>query len=49
MNTVEATRASLLARIRDFRDELAWGEFAQLYTPLIYRFARRSGLQHADA
>ncbi|MDA0586440.1 MAG: sigma-70 family RNA polymerase sigma factor [Planctomycetota bacterium] len=49
MNTVEATRTSLLVRIRDFRDELAWGEFAKLYTPLIYRFARSSGLQDADA
>jgi len=28
---------------------MAWGEFAQLYTPLIYRFARQSGLQDADA
>lgn len=49
MNTVEATRPSLLVRIRDFRDELAWGEFSKLYTPLIYRFARSSGLQDADA
>lgn len=49
MNTVEVTRPSLLVRIRDFRDELAWGEFSRLYTPLIYRFARGSGLQDADA
>lgn len=49
MNTVESTRASLLVRIRDLRDEMAWGEFARLYTPLIYRFARQSGLQDADA
>lgn len=49
MNTVEATRPSLLVRIRDHRDELAWTEFSRLYTPLIYRFARRSGLQDSDA
>jgi len=49
MDTVETTRPSLLVRIRDLRDELAWSEFAQLYTPLIYRFARQSGLQDADA
>lgn len=49
MNTVETTHASLLVRIRDLRDELAWGEFARLYTPLIYRFARQTGLQDADA
>ena len=49
MDTVNTTRPSLLVRIRDLRDEMAWGEFAQLYTPLIYRFARHSGLQDADA
>ncbi|MBM81136.1 MAG: RNA polymerase subunit sigma-70 [Planctomycetaceae bacterium] len=49
MNTVETTRPSLLVRIRDLRDELAWSEFARLYTPMIYRFARQSGLQDADA
>lgn len=49
MDTVETTRPSLLVRIRDFRDEAAWSEFSLLYTPLIYRFARRSGLQDADA
>lgn len=49
MNTVESTRPSLLVRIRDHRDEFAWTEFARLYTPLIYRFARQSGLQDSDA
>jgi RNA polymerase sigma factor (sigma-70 family) len=49
MNTVEITRPSLLVRIKDLRDELAWSEFARLYTPLIYRFARQHGLQDADA
>ena len=49
MNTVETTRASLLVRIRDLRDEIAWSEFAALYTPLIYRFAKQAGLQDADA
>lgn len=49
MNTVEATRPSLLVRIRDHRDELAWSEFAGLYTPLIYRYARQAGLQDSDA
>ena len=49
MNTVNTTRPSLLVRIRDLRDEMAWGEFAQLYTPFIYRVARQSGLQDADA
>ena len=49
MDTVEVTRPSLLLRIRDLRDEAAWAEFAKLYTPLIYRFSRRCGLQDADA
>lgn len=49
MSTVEMTRPSLLVRIRDLRDEIAWAEFARLYTPLIYRVARRTGLQDADA
>jgi RNA polymerase sigma factor (sigma-70 family) len=49
MNTVNTTRPSLLVRIRDLRDEMAWGEFARLYTPFIYRVARQSGLQDADA
>jgi len=49
MDTVNLTRPSLLVRIRDMRDEMAWGEFARLYTPLIYRYARQTGLQDADA
>jgi RNA polymerase sigma-70 factor (ECF subfamily) len=43
------TRPSLLARIRDLRDEDAWRQFVALYTPLVYRFARNRGLQDADA
>ena len=43
------TRPSLLIRLRDARDGEAWSEFVRLYGPLVYRFARRSGLQDADA
>src|SRR5947207_123033 len=43
------TRASLLLRLRDPRDEEAWREFVQLYTPLVYGYARKQGLQDADA
>src|SRR5690348_17125338 len=43
------TRASLLVRIRDGRDTEAWQQFIQLYAPLVYGFARRRGLQDADA
>ena len=44
-----ATRASLLLRLRDPRDERAWGEFAAIYGPLVFDVARRKGLQEADA
>ena len=43
------TRASLLLRLRDRSDDAAWREFVELYSPLIYRFARKRGLQDADA
>jgi RNA polymerase sigma-70 factor (ECF subfamily) len=43
------TRASLLLRLRDPRDEAAWSEFVELYAPLVYGYARRRGLQDADA
>lgn len=42
------TRPSLLARIGANSPE-AWGEFVDLYAPLVYGFARRRGLQDADA
>src|SRR5438552_15771125 len=44
-----ATRASLLVRLRDVRDGRAWGEFVDLYAPLVYRFGCKHGLQDADA
>jgi RNA polymerase sigma factor (sigma-70 family) len=43
------TRASLIARLSDPSDAAAWEEFVQVYRPLLYRLARRRGLQHADA
>jgi RNA polymerase sigma-70 factor (ECF subfamily) len=43
------TQLSLLVRIRDCQDALAWGEFVDLYAPLVYALARRHGLQDADA
>jgi RNA polymerase sigma-70 factor (ECF subfamily) len=43
------TRHSLLVRIRNARDAEAWVQFVDLYAPLVYRFARRRGLQDADA
>ena len=49
MADVPATRVSLLVRLRDADDHEAWREFVRLYAPLIYRYARRKGLQDADA
>jgi RNA polymerase sigma factor (sigma-70 family) len=43
------TRASLLIRLRDAGDAAAWGQFVEIYTPLIYGFCRQRGLQDADA
>jgi RNA polymerase sigma factor (sigma-70 family) len=43
------TRASLLLRLRDARDEKAWAEFMAIYAPFVKRLARRRGLQDADA
>ena len=43
------TRASLLVRLRDGTNHLAWQEFIALYSPVVYGFARKRGLQDADA
>jgi RNA polymerase sigma factor (sigma-70 family) len=44
-----ATQPSLLARLRDAGDAPAWSRFVDIYAPLVYDFARRRGLQDADA
>lgn len=43
------TRASLLVRLRNPQDTEAWTEFVRLYASVIYGFARKRGLQDADA
>src|SRR5687768_15095049 len=43
------TRASLLLQIRDGSNQGAWQEFVNLYGPVVYGFARKRGLQDADA
>lgn len=43
------TRASLILRLQDAADIAAWDEFAEVYAPVVYRSARRLGLQAADA
>ena len=44
MHEPPATRRSLIVKLRDPADADAWGEFAALYGPLIYRLGRRRGL-----
>jgi RNA polymerase sigma-70 factor (ECF subfamily) len=45
----QTTRPSLLIRIRDPQDRESWETFVDTYVPMIYRYARRVGLQDADA
>lgn len=49
MSETPDTRPSLLVRLRDPQDERAWGEFLEIYTPLVRELARRKGFQDADA
>jgi RNA polymerase sigma-70 factor (ECF subfamily) len=49
MAEIPPTRASLLVRLRDPRDEAAWAEFVDRYAALVYGYARKQGLQDADA
>jgi len=47
--TLPETRHSLFVRLQDAADHDAWAEFVRIYEPAVYRFARRRGMQHADA
>jgi RNA polymerase sigma-70 factor (ECF subfamily) len=49
MDDSQATRHSLLVRIRDTRDCQAWEQFVEIYSPVVYRYLQRRGLQDADA
>jgi len=43
------TSHSLIARIQELGDAASWAEFLRIYQPVVYRIARRRGLQDADA
>ena len=43
------TRLTLIARVRDPRDDQAWSEFVTLYTPIIFAFLRKRGLTSTDS
>lgn len=46
---VQATRATLLIKIRNPSDSQAWSEFVSIYAPLLYGYALKAGLQDSDA
>lgn len=43
------TSSTLLQRLRRPEDRAAWERFVELYTPLLYYWARRMGLRAEDA
>lgn len=49
MPPVPETRASLILRLPSAADADAWQQFVSIYEPFVYRYARRGGLQEADA
>lgn len=48
-NEFPDTHASLLLRVQAGDDPKAWEQFVEVYRPIVYRLARRRGLQEADA
>jgi RNA polymerase sigma-70 factor (ECF subfamily) len=46
---MQTTSASLLGHIQQADDPAAWARFVRLYSPLLYNWAVRMGLQHADS
>ena len=43
------TRASLLHRLKDWRDQASWQQFFDIYWRLIYGVARQAGLSDSEA
>ncbi len=46
---MDSTSYNLLSRLRDPNAESAWEHFIEIYTPLIYCWARKRGLSVVDA
>jgi RNA polymerase sigma-70 factor (ECF subfamily) len=49
MPQLPTTRFTLLARLGEPANQAAWEEFVAVYEPAVYGFARKKGLQDADA
>lgn len=47
--TGSSTSESLLQRLQSAQDVVAWERFVELYTPLLFRWARRAGFPQAEA
>ena len=46
---MQSTSINLLKRIREHKSDSAWQRFVDLYTPLIFYWARQKGLSTEDA
>jgi len=46
---MNSTSESLLIRLGQQNDQMAWAEFVRLYAPLIFRWARNTGVQVQDS
>jgi RNA polymerase sigma-70 factor (ECF subfamily) len=49
MSQTPTTRLSLVQRLGDPNDHVAWARFFELYVPVLYGYFRKRGLQDADA
>lgn len=49
MNLFPETNETLIARVKDLSDGASWAEFVGIYQPVVFRMARRRGMQEADA
>ena len=46
---MHTTSSTLLFRLRNRTDQSAWRRFVDLYTPLLFHWSRRAGLEESDA
>lgn len=46
---MDSTSATLLYRLKDPSNQVAWSRFVTLYTPLLFHWAKKTGLQDQDA
>lgn len=49
MQDFPETNYSLIGRVQELGDETSWSEFLAIYQPVVWRMARKRGLQDADA